>query len=528
MTNDLIKALKKAAGKTDLYRKMIEEIEDYAIILMDKHGFIQDWNRGAQKIKGYTEEEIIGKHFSIFYLPDDLESGLPGRLITEARKNGRAGSEGWRRRKDGSQFWGSITITAIHDDEGEVIGFSKVTRDLTEKKKAEDKLRMSEQRYHKMVAEIQDYAITLLDENGIIENWNSGAEKIKGYTASEILGKSFEIFYTKSDRESGLPKRLLQTAREKGKAIQEGYRVRKDGSRFWGTIVITALHGNDGKVIGFSKVTRDLTQQKLAEDQLKAYTKELEFQNIELEQFAYVASHDLQEPLRKIQTFAHLILENYDDKEFVKRYFEKLGMSAKRMSDLVKSLLEYSRLSKDMNEDSSKQIKVDLNELLSEARQDFELLIQERKAVIIAGKLPVVRGKRTQLGQLFSNLISNSLKFSKEDPVIRIESTLVKREEIVNEKEKLKYKNYYKITFSDNGIGFEQQYDKVIFSLFQRLHGKQDYAGTGIGLALCKKIVENHEGVINTVSEPGKGATFNVYLPVIGQVKALTAERDVK
>lgn len=495
---------------TDVYHRMIEEIQDYAIILLDKNGIIRNWNRGAQRIKGYSDQEILGKHFSIFYLPEDLARNLPQTLINEAAKEGRASQEGWRKRKDGSKFWGSITITALHDNDDNIIGFSKVTRDLTEKKITEDHLRMSEERYHQMISEVQDYAIILLSKDGIIENWNIGAEKIKGYKSEEVIGKHFSIFYTSEDLKNKLPWKLLKIAEEQGRANQEGWRVRKDGSRFWGTIVITALHDKEQNVIGFSKVTRDLTEKKLAEDKLLAYTKELEIQNGELEQFAYVASHDLQEPLRKIQTFTDLIQENYQDEEFVKRYFGKLDASAKRMAQLVKSLLNYSRLTKDKSEATT----VDLNQLVNDVKEDFELLIQEKNAVITSDVLPSITGNYIQLGQLFSNLISNSLKFSKENPHITIRSAIVSKDDIINANAPFVYNTYLNLTFEDNGIGFEQQYDKIIFSLFQRLHGKQDYAGTGIGLALCKKIVENHNGIITANSKLGKGATFNIYLPI--------------
>src|SRR5690242_18749373 len=188
----------------NLYKKMIEEIQDYAIIVLDKNGIIQNWNKGAEKIKLYAPEEIIGKHFSIFYLPEDLENKLPQKLLNQAEYTGSASYEGWRKRKDGSKFWGSITITAIHNDNAEVIGYCKVTRDLTDKKIAEDRLKMSEERYHQMIAEIQDYAIILLNVDGIIENWNVGAEKIKGYKSEEIIGKKFEVFYPTEDRQRGL------------------------------------------------------------------------------------------------------------------------------------------------------------------------------------------------------------------------------------------------------------------------------------------------------------------------------------
>jgi PAS domain S-box-containing protein len=500
------------AGRSDLYQRMIEEIEDYAIILMDSNGIIINWNKGAEKIKLYSENEILGKHFSIFYLEEDLAYNLPIILLNQARTTGRAGQEGWRKRKDGTRFWGSITITAIHDEENNVIGFCKVTRDLTDKKIAEDNLRMSEERYHQMIAEVQDYAIILLSAEGIIENWNAGAEAIKGYKAEEVVGKSFKLFYTPEDRESGLPDTLLNRAKSIGKAVQEGWRVRKDGTKFWGTIVITALHNKEGSVIGFSKVTRDLTQQKIAEQKLATYTAELELQNSELEQFAYVASHDLQEPLRKIQTFTELIQENIDDPEFVARYFAKLDASAVRMAELVKSLLNYSRLSKDKELRSTGQI--DLNSIVAEVKEDFELLVSETCATIISEDLPTIQGDKVQLGQLFFNLIGNALKFSSECPEIRITAKEVGRDEILDASKSLAAGRYVQLSFIDNGIGFENQYSKVIFSLFQRLHGKQDYAGTGIGLALCKKIAENHGGHINAESHPGKGATFNVYLPL--------------
>jgi PAS domain S-box-containing protein len=506
------------------YHKMVEEVQDYAIISLNKEGIIESWNKGAEKIKGYKEEEILGKSFINFYLPEDKQKKLPQTLMNEAIRNGKAVHEGWRVRKDGSRFWGSITITALHDDNNNIIGFSKVTRDLSERKINEDQLKdiaeelkkrneelkRSEERYHKMISEVQDYAIILLDTNGTILNWNKGAEKIKGYKGEEIIGKNFTIFYLPEDQQNNLPQKLINEAITNGKAVNESWRLRKDGTKFWGSITITALHDDHNNVIGFSKVTRDLTERKIAEDRMLQYTAELESQNTELQQFAYVASHDLQEPLRKIQAFSELIQKNLKDEMLVTKYFDKISSSAHRMTDLIKSLLNYSRLSE---EGKDIVVDVDLDKILRGVLSDFELLIQEKNAVIQIEPMPVIKGVTLQLHQLFANLIGNALKFNEKEPVIVVKCRIVETNEIIHKPNALPEGKYFEFSVSDNGIGFEQEYAPKIFSIFQRLHGKLQYAGTGIGLALCKKIAENHKGHITAVSALGKGATFYVYFP---------------
>jgi PAS domain S-box-containing protein len=360
--------------------------------------------------------------------------------------------------------------------------------------------------YHRMVEEVEDYAIILLDIEGNIQNWNKGAEKIKGYKSEDIVGKSFKNFYFPEDIDSRLPERLLEQARVTGKATHEGWRRRKDNSRFWGSIVITAIHDDENNVIGFTKVTRDLTERKLSEDQIKQYTAELEFKNKELNQFVSIASHDLQEPLRKIGIFASLLSENLDDKESSVRYLEKISSSAQRMSNLIKEVLRYSMLSTE-----EMAVSTNLNQILKNIADDFEVTIREKNATIKYPEMPFVKGIPIQLHQLFANIIGNALKFNDKLPLINIEW------ERITELEKLQYPllnpkfNYIRFSITDNGLGFSQEYSEKIFKMFQRLDASQQ--GTGIGLALCKKIIENHHGHITALSEEGKGTTITFYLP---------------
>lgn len=377
-------------------------------------------------------------------------------------------------------------------------------------KKRNERLKQSEERYTSMIDEVEDYAIISLDLDGTILNWNKGAQKIKGYSEEEIVGKNFSIFYLEDDQRLQLPQKLIQTAMHDGRATHEGFRKRKDQSKFWGSVVITALHDEQGDVIGFTKVTRDLTEKKAAEDLTRHHAAELEVKNKQLEQFAYIASHDLQEPLRKIQTFVHVLEKKFDDSEIRQKYFAKINSSAKRMAELIQSVLHYSRLAQP-NELVSE---VNLTEIMESVLGDYELAISERNAEVKYDRLPVISGIRPQLGQLFANLIGNSLKFSRGNPKIQVSYTRLKGEEAQKHFPGANAsKEYVELRFSDNGIGFDQQYAEKIFSIFQRLNTRDEFAGTGIGLALSKKIVENHNGHITAKSELGKGATFLIYLP---------------
>ena len=433
----------------------------------------------------------------------------------------------------------------LFDDSGELIGGINILVDVTEMREVEKALRnseeklkaltadlqekvelgmseiirqhqelkKSEERYHRMINEVEDYAILLLDSDGTIRNWNAGAQKIKGYTENEIVGRHFRVFYTQEDQKTGLPETLIGEARRNGKAAHEGWRRRKDGGLFWGSIVITALHNDSGEIIGFSKVTRDLTARKIAEDQLRRYSSDLEFQNRELQQFAYAAAHDMKEPLRKLRFYNSSVMESLagrlSEKETL--YLSRSIEAAQRMQTLIDNLLDYSKAT--MQGDAFEW--VDLNKTLEDAKLNCQDMLEETGALLEIDPLPVVWGIAFQLRQLFENLLSNAVKYRHPDraPVVRISCERVRHLPVgLNGRDTPD--EFFKISFQDNGIGFEKAQAEKMFDIFQRLHSRSVIPGSGIGLAICKKVVQNHSGFIDGTGNPGEGAVFTVELPV--------------
>lgn len=535
----------------DLKERNILNLLPAAVYTCDKDGHITFFNDAAVKLWGYTPDVDndyvrfcacykVWMMDGTFVSPQETPMAIALRTGEKFRN-----VEALVERPDGSQFYAAVNIDPVFDANGELQGAVNIFQDITKRKETEralkeseqkyrelasslemkmeenagslkkknEELRKSEEHYHRMVEEVEDYAIILMDKEGIIQNWNKGAENIKKYKESEIVGKSFEVFYLKEDRESGLPKRLINEAKEKGKATHEGWRVRKDGTRFWGSILITALHDDDDNVIGFTKVTRDLTERKLAEDQLKEYSNELEFQNRELEQFAYAASHDMKEPLRKIHLYNSYIAEHagalLDQRS--KDYLERSLNSVKRMTGLIEDLLTYSRTTSHTNS----FVDVDMNELVHTVIAEHKEDVGEQTVNIEAGSLPVVHGVPFQLKQLMDNLLGNAIKYKHPERkgIVTISSEIVKGAEI----KELRYNQnrlYHRISVTDNGIGFDTANAARIFEVFQRLNNVAGERGSGIGLAICKKIVQNHKGFITATGRLNEGARFDIYLPV--------------
>lgn len=486
-----------------IFRYLVENIADYAIFMLDPTGHVATWSLGAERIKGYKAEEIIGQHFSKFYPQADLESGKPAWELREAERTGRYEDEGWRVRKDGSRFWANVVITAIRDEEGTLLGFGKVTRDITERRQAE-------QRHRLLIEAVTDYAIYSLDRDGYITSWNPGAERIKQYTAEEVIGKHFSLFYTPEDRAREMPAFVLHTAATAGHFEGEGWRVRKDGTRFWSSVAVTPVRDDENNIIGFSKVTRDITDRKELLDRIRQHAEELELRiaereqtNAELEAFSYSVSHDLRAPIRAITGFADAVREEYGDRLDATghEYLQHVLDGAARMNRLVEDLLNYSRLSRvELELEAVPVARVTATALKNIGTHDGKIKVAIPDNVS-------VRGHEATLVQVIYNLVNNALKFRR--PNVRPEINVSVE----------KNKGFGRITVADNGIGIAPQHRERIFQVFERLHGTEEFPGTGIGLAIVKRSIERMGGRFGLDSEVGRGSTFWVELPLAEEKK---------
>ncbi len=498
------------------YRLMVEGVKEYSIFMVDPAGHILTWNEGGTLIQGYIESEVLGQHFSMFYAAEDLRDNKPERELEVAKQTGVYREEGWRVRKNGSLFWASVVMTSLFNEQNELIGYSRVVRDLTERFQAEAELRSGETRYRSLVEQVGDYGIFMLDTKGRIVSWNEGAKRIKGYTAEDVIGKYFSIFYPEEDILSGKPARELRVARATGKYEEEGWRIRKDGSRFWANIVITAVYNQSRHLIGFSKVTRDLTERKMAQQKLQenankyrqlvqdlwTTNRRLTAVNRELEEFTAVVSHDLKEPVRTVKSFLHVTNNQLarNDLNQASISVGKCIRGAERMQHLIDSLLDYSQVGKGYLKGQT----LSLKDVLVQVELNLEEAIKQCGAEIRVNlAADHLVGDKLQLVQLFQNLVSNALKFNNgQHPQVTI-NTWHEGDDI-------------RIVVADNGIGIPPDQHKAIFGIFKRLHFRSEYPGTGVGLAICKKVVERHHGQIWADSSAGEGASFHIRLPING------------
>ncbi|RYG07930.1 MAG: PAS domain S-box protein, partial [Burkholderiales bacterium] len=289
----------RAAAQTDRFRLLVDAVQDYGIFMLDIDGTVMSWNSGAARLKGYLADDVIGRHFSIFYPPEAQASRWPDEELRLATLHGKYEEEGWRVRKDGTRFWANVVITALRDGDGTVTGFGKVTRDLTERREHLEALRQSEERFRLLIEGVRDYAIYMLDPQGVIRSWNSGAQLIKGYAAEEVIGRHYGMFFRQEDIAAGLPARELRDALSDGRTEEEGWRVRKDGSTFWANIVMSPIHKADGTLLGFAKVTRDMTE--------RSRLRDLEHSSSRMNEFLAMLAHELRNPLAPIRNAVSIL-----------------------------------------------------------------------------------------------------------------------------------------------------------------------------------------------------------------------------
>jgi len=496
-----------AESEAGLLQLLVHAVTDYAIFALDPDGVVATWNPGAARLKGYRAEEIIGQHFSRFYTEEDLAAELPDRELAIAAAEGHFEDEGWRIRKDGTRFWANVVITALRAEDGRLVGFGKVTRDLTERKHGEDILRDSEERFRLLVSGVRDYAIFLLTPEGRIASWNLGAEKLKGYRADEIIGQHFSRFYTEEDRRDDLPGHGLRTALSEGRWESQGWRLRKDGTRFWADVVITALRDSEGRHRGFAKVTRDLTDRKRNEDALRgvlerergvaARLRELDRMKNEL---VAVIAHDLQEPIGVIRGFLQLARADWATTSEAER-LEILSRIADRtevLAHLVDDVLDMARI--EAGQLRIDTVPVDLEATIAQVVADAAVRAPDRVVDVdldVNGALALGDPQRTW--QVLANLVSNALKFSPEDTPVTI-TTEGRPGEVV-------------VSVADRGPGIPAEQQPHLFERFSRLPHGETRPGTGIGLFIARSLAEAQQGRRWVESAPGAGSTFRLALP---------------
>jgi PAS domain S-box-containing protein len=477
--------------------------------MLNPQGIVETWNAGAAQIKGYSANEIIGCHFSVFYPPDAIKRGLPDTELRGAMMQGRFEDEGWRLRKDGSRFWANVIITAVRNASGHLIGFSKITRDLTERRRHEDELRKSEERFRLLVDGVTEYAIMTLDSEGFVTSWNAGAERIKGYKSPEILGKHVSHFYPSEAVLSNKPWEDLRIAREHGRVTDEGWRLRKDGTLFWASTVITSLHDQTGRPHGFAMVTQDLTQRRNAEALADTTQR--------MHEFIAMLAHELRNPLAPIRNAVALMGRKGLKDPTLESMRQTIDRQSMLLTRLLDELLDVNRIAR--GQFVIERELVDVRDVLTRAIETSRPLIDSRRhglEVSVPDQPARVLGDALRLTQTFVNLLNNAAKYTPEGGSIRL-SAAVRGAEI-------------EVRVIDNGAGIERDMLEKVFDLFVQVDSTMQHAlgGLGVGLALVRRVVELHGGNVLARSE-GKtyGAEFVVRLPLsIEQIQVISTRES--
>ena len=481
---------------TRIYQLIVDQTRDYAVFFLDTEGRIMSWNLGAQRIKGYAPEEIIGRHFSTFYTQEAIDSEWPQHELKVATAEGRFEDEGWRVRKDGSRFWANVVITALRDEDGKLLGFSKITRDLSDRRLHEEALRQSEERFRLLIEGVADYAIYMLDPEGVITSWNTGAERIKGYTRAEVLGKHVSRFYTEEDIAAGRPWEEIATARRTGRSEGEGWRVKKSGGRFWARTTLSALHDADGHLRGYAKVTQDLSERRHIQDLEKAA------QNVN--EFIAMLAHELRNPLAPIRNAVHIMREVAPGDPAQQAMRETIERQSAQLARIVDDMLDIARITRGSL--AVEHVRIDLGDVVRHAVETSTPAIESGKHTIevdLPNEPVTISGDAHRLAQLFSNILNNAARYTPPGGSIALRARAEGGQAVVRVR--------------DTGRGIEAGMLERIFDMF--VQGRAPLlrigGGLGVGLALARRLAELHGGSIEARSEgENRGSEFTVRLPL--------------
>ena len=500
---------KNLLGLEDAFAHLVNSVRDYAIFLLDRSGHVASWNPGAERIKGYGAAEIIGEHFSRFYPDEARQHRWPEQQLELAERQGRFEDQGWRIGKDGRRFWADVVITALRDAKGELRGFAKITRDLSERREREESLRRSEERFRLLIQGVKDYAIFMVDRDGRVASWNAGAERMTGYSVHEIMGRPLSVFYPRDAVEKKWPEQELAMAREHGRFEDQGARVRKNGTTFWADVVVTPLYDAQGALIGYAEVTRDLTDRKRVEALEKAEQQTNEF--------LAMLAHELRNPLAPISNALHLLARKPPADATEQWVRDVLQRQTGQMSRLVDDLVDVSRITRSAI--ALERSPVDLTNVVRSAA-DASLQWMQGRRHALSLDLPdpelVVLGDEARLVQVVQNLLDNAAKYTPQGGRIDVHARRDNGAAV--------------ITVKDNGIGMEPDMLRGAFELFRQGRQALDRAdgGLGVGLTLVQRLVAMHGGTVEARSAgPGKGSEFIVRMPEAASsaVPATTSER---
>ena len=506
---------------------LIDAIVDYAIYMIDVDGTVRSWNAGAERLKGYSADEIIGKPFSSFYSPEDRAKGLPQTALRIAAETGRFSSEGWRVRKDGRRFWALVVVDAIRDEQGQVIGFAKVTRDITERQQAHNELLESERRYRRLIEAVVDYAIFQLDPVGNVSTWNPGAQRIKGYDPDEIIGRHFSQFYTPEDIQLGVPKLALAEAAKQGRFEAEGWRMRKDGSRFWASVVIDRIKDEAGELVGFAKVTRDVTERKQAHEELQRVQLQLAAsQKLEaVGQLSGGIAHDfnnlLMIVLGNLET-AERNSRGFDNSTNLQRALANAKRGAQRAAALTSRLLAFSR------RQALDPRPINLNNFLNGLQEFLQRTLGERIEVQAVGSAGLwsIEADTNHLESAIINLGINARDAMPDGGKLTVEAVnVLADEDYCRVNPELSPGQYVIVCVTDTGTGMTAEVLNHAFEPF--FTTKEPGHGTGLGLSQVYGFVKQSGGHVKIYSEVGQGTSIRMYFPRYhGEARSADSDAD--